>query len=253
MLVRLPTDFQPEAAYPVVFYFHGKGGSGAVGIGGLDKMAQSGRFIGILPNGIAGGWNMCVQPSGRCSLAFLLADDVGFVEAILDWLVTRVSVDDARIYAIGFSNGGSFSHKLVAASDRFAAIAAISGSALEGQVIPPEASPVSVVQVNGEIDRAVPYGGGPGVFGIVWRSAEDSVASWVAHNGCNPMPERDTSETGLTIYRHADCANSREVLLYKVHDGGQGGRGGQDFSDPVGGLWELISEFFERNPQPGQT
>ena len=86
-------------------------------------------------------------------------------------------------------------------------------------------------------------------------SDEDANALWAALNACNPTPEVDTSLTGTTIYRHIDCGNYREVLLYAVHEGGHNPgytTDGRPLEPPGGpsGLFELMWEFFERNARP---
>ena len=68
----------------------------------------------------------------------------------------------------------------------------------------------------------------------------------------------DTSQPGLTIYRATDCDNSREVLLYALHEGSHWPVATLDLRPlfPVGSattfaraseaLYELILDFFER-------
>ena len=111
---------------------------------------------------------------------------------------------------------------------------------------------MSVIQIHGQRDPLVPYEGQV-EDGVVFElSAQNTIALWAAHNGCSPNPEADTSQPGITIYRHEDCDNSREVLLYAVHEGGHNpelSRDGRFFLDPPGELFALIWEFFERNAQ----
>lgn len=63
-----------------------------------------------------------------------IADDVAFVDTMIDDLIRNHRVDPRRIYASGFSNGGGFVSRLVQErSDRFAAIHAAAG----GPFLPP--------------------------------------------------------------------------------------------------------------------
>jgi polyhydroxybutyrate depolymerase len=57
-----------------------------------------------------------------------IADDVAYLDAVLDLLAAEYVVDEERIYASGFSNGASMTSRLaVERADRFAAIAAAAG------------------------------------------------------------------------------------------------------------------------------
>ena len=61
------------------------------------------------------------------------ADDVGFVDAIMADLDSRLPIDRHRVYASGFSNGAGFTARLsVERSTRIAAAAYSAGGLLEG-------------------------------------------------------------------------------------------------------------------------
>ena len=80
-----------------------------------------------------------------------LADDVAYLDAVLDLLATGYAVDDARIHASGFSNGAGMTSRLaLERADRYAAIAAAAG----GLKLPaaPAARPLSLVFSVGTVD-----------------------------------------------------------------------------------------------------
>ena len=175
------------------------------------------------------------------------SDDVSFMEAILRLVAGGVPVDRARVYAYGISNGGTMVHKLARDSDTYAAIASVAGSPPAGQSVGPGTGRVSVLQVHGELDTIVPYDGGPGLFGITFQSASETVAQWAAHSGCDGTPVADTSLPGITIDRYGGCDGDREVLLYTVHDTGHDVP--LDVVDTPGGLLGEAWAFFKRNPR----
>ncbi len=71
-----------------------------------------------------------LSPEQRKLVDHELADDVAFVDMMIDDLLRKHRVDARRIYASGFSNGGGFVSRLVQErSDRFAAIHAAAGVA----------------------------------------------------------------------------------------------------------------------------
>jgi polyhydroxybutyrate depolymerase len=88
------------------------------------------------------------------------ADDVKFIRTIADVLHTDYTVDPARVYASGFSNGGQMSARLaVEAADIFSALAVAAGNL----VVPahPVDPPVSIAfSVGSQDDRFMPANGG---------------------------------------------------------------------------------------------
>ena len=264
LLVQLPDAFQPDVAYPVVFWFHGRN-STSDGIlepkAGSDllRLVNTEGFVGVFPDAFGPAWNNCFDTPQRCEefraelrdigFFFTTADDVGFTEAILDWLAMRVTLDEARVYATGWSSGAAMVQGLALFSDRFAAIAPIGGGGFMGGQTIPKFPPLSVIQVWGERDAGYEAVTELGVVGL---SALDTNALWAQHNGCSGTPEVDTSQPGITTYRYTDCDDSREVLLYAVREGQHWpGRAvdGQPV-DPPGDIFELIWDFFERNARP---
>ena len=144
LLVRLPEAFRQDMAYPVVFFFQG---SLATAEGFYRLVAASSvdmeEFIAVFPDPFWPMWGECPrpeQPGGPCEDVKKEhgaenapdVDDVGFTEAILDWLVLQVTVDQSRVYATGGSAGGFIANQLGLHSDRFAAIATYLRYFLEG-------------------------------------------------------------------------------------------------------------------------
>jgi polyhydroxybutyrate depolymerase len=87
-------------------------------------------------------------------------DDVAFIRALLDSLERTYRIDRRRVYATGLSNGGMMSYLVACAlSDRFAAVAPVSGE-LSMDCAP--TIPVSVLIIHGTADENLPYNGGIG-------------------------------------------------------------------------------------------
>ena len=110
-----------------------------------------------------------LTPERRTLVSHPLADDLKFVDAMLELLSTGYTVDVKRIYASGFSNGAQFAGRLaVERSDRFAAIAMASG----GLAVPavPGARPISVLASFGEVEDGL-----QGLLGITRLPLEESV------------------------------------------------------------------------------
>jgi polyhydroxybutyrate depolymerase len=138
-LVHSPPD-RGAAPLPAVVVLHGAGGTPAWTLdetGWADKADKEG-FLVVLPEGLrpdptkppsflenAPVWN---DGSQSLALAASEADDLGFIDAVLDAVQKSYAVDRRRIYATGFSNGASMVFRLGAErACRFAALAPVAG------------------------------------------------------------------------------------------------------------------------------
>jgi polyhydroxybutyrate depolymerase len=186
-LIHVPQKV--AASVPLVLAFHGHFGTGAglEKLTHLDALSDEFGFIVVYPEGIAGSWN-----DGRPQ--DIGADDVGFVRALIANLSLRYHIDPKRVYATGFSNGGSFAHYLGCnLADEIAAIAPVSGY-LPRAVVDTchPARPISVLQIGGTSDPVEPFGGGEVKIGYIDRgsvlSAQETVDYWKANAKCSGAP-----------------------------------------------------------------
>jgi polyhydroxybutyrate depolymerase len=219
-IVHLPQTYENQSLYPIVMVFHGLGGSSSFGIGTMGTLVDRENFIGIYPQGRYGSWN-----TGNTNLPSS-ADDVGFTRRILEWLDSRIAIDRDRIYALGYSNGGAFSYVLARRMDEIASIAALSASFRKGQIIDPDVSKKSIMQIHGELDTEVPYyGGKSSSLTVSFESAPYTVKQWAIHDGIAEYLQTFNPENKLTVYKYEKEDNPLEVLLYclreTTHDIGQ--------------------------------
>jgi poly(3-hydroxybutyrate) depolymerase len=164
-IIRMPPGYDGKKPFPILMSFHGAGGNGASfetgAFAAVSRMATD-RAIRIYPNGLDNGWSRD-EP-----------DDVLFIDALVEWLKTRVCYDTARVYAAGQSSGAYFSHRL--ACDRGSLIRAIatnSGGQRRERALADCKSPVAAWISAGAADN-------PGhVMGAV--QARDM---WATRNGC---------------------------------------------------------------------
>ena len=157
-LVHVPAKAKTEAA-PVVFAFHGHGGSMnnaartfamhtlwpeaiTVYMQGLNTPGQL-----TDPEGKKPGWQHGIGAEGD--------RDLRFFDAVLASLRQDYRVDDRRIYSMGHSNGGGFTYLLWAArGDQFAAFAP---SAAAAPRLLAQLKPKPVLHVAGENDPLVKF------------------------------------------------------------------------------------------------
>lgn len=141
--VFVPSTYDESTAVPLVFMFHGSGGNGnnVYETSGWKEVAEANGFIVVFPTALeyfvvelnksqtkwsAGGLDTELEPGAN------VVDDIPFVNAMLSSLINSFTIDEARIYASGFSNGGGFTKSRIMCelSDIFAAVATSGGHGL---------------------------------------------------------------------------------------------------------------------------
>lgn len=265
-LYVLPAAYDAKASIPLVFIFHGAGGTGPSTESSLGFTQLQGRkyFLAVYPDGVDKWWN-----GGRTlpqSLASARSDDVGFISALIDRLAGNFNIDLRRVFATGSSNGAIFCETLaVRLSDRIAAIGPVNGTL--GPAVAakyPPRHPVSVISFNGTADTFVPFTG-ENIPDHVLLSAPDTIAFWVKLDGCDPaavvteipkaVPDDGTAVKRFDFRRGRD---NTEVVAYVIAHGGHTWPG--DHTDPS---WakragktamsinatELVWDFFEAHPK----
>lgn len=99
--IYVPSGYNINTATPLMLFFHGGGGTGALYESryGMDDQAESLKFITVYPDGYQNTWN-----GGTCCGAARNAniDDVNFVSQLIDQLSNQLCVDPGR-YAYVFT------------------------------------------------------------------------------------------------------------------------------------------------------
>jgi polyhydroxybutyrate depolymerase len=179
----------------------------------------------VYPDGVGAGADGSVNRTwngGRCCGVAVreAVDDVTFIRLLVGELSAAYTVDPARVFAAGHSNGGVMAYRLACElSDVIVAIG-LQSSSLEVDGCAPS-RPVSVLHVHGTADAAVPIDGGlgpEGVSGVDWRVPLDGAASFAELIGCPPDPARTTDEANadLTIDTWRPCDDGTEVRFVTV-------------------------------------
>lgn len=220
--------------------------------------AEANGFLAVYPDGTAGPKGIHTWNAGHCCgyPQSEDVDDVGFIDDLIDVLSTEYAIDPARIYATGMSTGGMFSYRLACdLTGRIAAIASVSGT---GSITDCDPSrPLPVLHIHGTADEIVPYDGGTvgdGIQPSIMPPVTDVIAFWQQFDGCERMPETVIVEP-VTIETFSGCADSSEVILYTIQDGGHAWPGGERKADRLPADLELeatslIWDFFAVHPMP---
>jgi polyhydroxybutyrate depolymerase len=229
--VRLP-DTKPA---PLVIVLHGNTQTGADMITrtAWPAVAKREGFAVVFPDGLNHSWadlrptNLRagrVPPHGT--------DDIVFITKLVDKLVAEGSADPKRIYVTGISNGGAMTMTLVCKrADLFTAAASVVINLTDQSAnLCHPARPMPMLMMNGTADPLVPYNGGRGTSRYAvdgFWSAEKTLAFWRKNNGCDmkqaTVTELDDTDPGdrSTVTRiDSKCPAGRDVVLYRINDGG---------------------------------
>lgn len=257
--VHVPLSYAPSTPAPLVFSFHGGGGSmdyqaNDSYYGQISKSGQAG-YIAVFPNGFSKlkSGKLATWNAGNCcaSARDENIDDVGFVRAIIEQLSTQLNIDRGRIFASGMSNGGMMAYRLACEMpDVFRAIAAVAGTD-NTRACSPKA-PISILYIHARDDELALFEGGAGrksskVTSFV--SVPDSIAKWVKLNACSGTPKRVFENAGAYCDAYSPCLGGVEVRLCVTASGGHswpGGKKPRGDAEPSTALsaTDVIWEFF---------
>lgn len=221
-IVCVPASYAAADPTPLLLNFHGFGGTARDHMAAADMrgLADEEGFLLVYPQGsLLDGqthWNSAAPSADNKSEA----DDFGYVGELLYALASSLAVDEARVYAAGYSNGGMMSFGLACyLRERIAAVASVSGAMLDdiGVACVP-AHPTSVITPHGTGDPVLPYDGGAGM-----RSVEDLLGYWTEFNGITDAATTASvgeggAEVESTVYEGGMAGT--EVHHYRVVGGG---------------------------------
>lgn len=154
-IVQVPTDYDANKPYRLVFAWHGLGGTAmqiASNFYGLTRhSANSAIFIAaqglkMMPQAQFANWSN----NGDV--------DITFTRKMLDWAKTNYCIDGKRVFSIGMSNGGMMSNVVgCELGDSFRAMAAMSGGGPKGYAKAACTGQIAVWISHGNKDNNVPF------------------------------------------------------------------------------------------------
>ena len=231
----LPKEL-PKGA-PLVLVMHGSGQNGAqirleTGYG-FERLADEHRFAVVYPDAYTFDWNDCSKV-GDYSVNSANVDDVGFLNALTDKLITDVNLDRSRVFATGVSAGGFMSIRLaLEAPARFRAVAAVAANvpSPENFKCKPQGHGNSVMILNGTKDPLVPFAGGEvNLLGFFYKggnvqSSRASAQYFADRNQIagKPVTSEAVVAEGVKVERVLWRNDTNlEVELVAIHGGGHG-------------------------------
>jgi len=251
-IVYIPASYNSSSSVPLMFNFHGYTMSAydqMVWGSNMRPVADTAGFILVYPQGsLLDGkthWNIGSWTTGST------ADDIGFIEAMIDTLAASYNIDLDRVYSCGYSNGGYFCFELACQlSNRIAAIGSVAGTmSTETYNSCTPSHPTPVVTIHGTSDFSVSY---YGAFPTNSESHAKVNQYWATYNKTTASPvvsdlpdinSSDGSRVELSLYSNGD--NSTSIEHYKVIDGGHdwpGAWGNMDIhASKI--IWNFVSKY----------
>ncbi|HEY0776476.1 MAG TPA: PHB depolymerase family esterase, partial [Gemmatirosa sp.] len=242
-----PAAWDPERPLPLVLAFHGHTATGRMleYESGLDDAADRAGVLVAYPDGVSrfpalarvpvvgavlGGlsrtWNVgtCCAPASTGGV-----DDVAFAAAVVRTLAAEGSVDRGRVYAAGFSIGGTLALMLACTRPGLvAAVASVEGTMPDAACAADRPTPVWLVRggedvdLRDDLDENREQGGGHRFA----QSMRAALAFWGRRNGCTgPVVQRPGRLVATQAY--AGCPDSLVAALLLVHGNAHAWPGGR--------------------------
>lgn len=271
--LHVPRVYSKGNPVPLVIVLHGLGANGKIteALTGFTPLADKHGFAVVYPDGLMSMWRFWEAggPIAKSKVARAKparADDVGFIEDLIERLVSDGTVDRQRVYVTGISNGAYMTHRLACdLGDKIAAIAPVAGTMAKPMALSLKPSRViPVAYFHGTEDKLVGVGGTDFLSKQAFSLSADEMAAWWAkHNDCiaTPVVERlaDKSADGTTVLRKSFAAGKggAPVVYYEIQGGGHTWPGGHFQPEGLLGKTtadinasEVIWEFFSKYQLP---
>lgn len=236
--VNVPKVKNADQQLPVLIFLHGNGGNAKDAMRGFHRGRKriTARYITVFPQGYRESWNIVSERSK--------ADDLGFIESIVQKLASFKNVDPDDFTIMGASNGAALVNQLAIESklanirNYISGVSQLNSWQYDGQQFKAKgddnnyrevASPAKgkrLLNISGVKDKLVPYSGGPSRVipakdgKLAFVHAEESTFVWARRMGYKgeqlSKPNRTVENVDVFSYLGGD------VVHYKVTNEGHG-------------------------------
>jgi len=240
----IPANYTGTEKVPLLFNFHGGGGTGQgqLFMSDMRPIADTAGFIIVYPTALP-------DPSGECSACWThkepsTINDIFFVEEMINTIALDYQIDLDRVYTTGYSNGGEFSFVLACQlSDKIAAVTSIARSMYEPVYSTCAPShPTAVMTIHGTLDEynGIIFGGVTYYLGL-----DDVNTYWANYNNTDIAPIITNIGTQTEHYRWENGDGCVSVEHFKVNGGGHDWPGSFGTNDIVSDIeiWNFVSRF----------
>ena len=250
-LIHIPISYDSIQSVPLMLNFHGwtMSATDQMYVSDMRPLSDSEQFLLVYPQGTkfwgSTHWNVGSWTTGS------QANDLDFIDALTDQLANNYNIDEQRIYACGYSNGGFFSQELACQlTNKIAAIGSVAANMSTQTVNNCDPShPVPVITISGTMDNVVQYDGSRPEGTI---SHKNTLDYWITFNNMAAEPIISDLQdinildgSSVTLYQYLNGDNNVEIEHYKIVDGGHdwpGTFGNMDI-DANTVIWNFVSQF----------
>jgi poly(3-hydroxybutyrate) depolymerase len=223
-VLDVPSDYDANQPYRLVFVWHPLGGSASQvvngGYDGLESLSN-GSAIFVAPNGLEGQTPTGISGRGWYNVD---GDDMAFLQAMLDHFNENLCIDQARIFSTGFSFGGMMSYAIGCEyADVFRAIAPASGNLIGSGCNEATDHPIAVFGIHGDSDDFVNTADG--------RTARDV---FVERNHCQDQTQ-PTDPSPCVAYQGCD---EGYPVFWCEFSGAHA-----PWSQAPGAIWDFFSQY----------
>ncbi|NJL77388.1 MAG: DUF4397 domain-containing protein [Saprospiraceae bacterium] len=272
----IPAAYDGSEKWPLVINFHDFGATPEfqVAYTNMNAVADTAHFLVLYPKGTTISSNLPNRQSQGLGFNIVgeedsslispgLENEVFFMEFLIYQICEEFKVDQSRIYATGFGDGGAMATILASElPPLIAAAASVGGSTLRSRPIRPFGPdrPTPVLYIHGTADSTASYLGNEFVFPI-----PEVLDAWAQANGCNEgspaltsLPDVDPNDGSIVqSLAWQNCSAETQHLL--IVDGGHQWPGGNNLQPALGNFNNDINasseiwNFFKRNPHPNPS
>ena len=221
----IPAGYNAETPAPLVLGFHGAGGNSVemANFSGFSILAGQTNTLVVYPDALDDFWRYI---PGISEPDYEEVDDVGFVGALLDALIAEYNVDETRVYAVGWSNGGMMTERLrCSMTDRLSAVAVI-GATMSYNLaqLCLGTDPLPTMSIIGTQDGNFPQGGTAEVNNgeLISRFSHAQTLRFLASlNGCDVSGTADNvgvqgSQFDVALQIPDNCPLNAPVMMYSI-------------------------------------
>jgi polyhydroxybutyrate depolymerase len=256
----VPPSYDRSKPAPLVISLHGAGMRAVAHMhtSQWNRVADRHGFLVVYPSAVKGRGPLVWEFGDERGATII---DVRFIVDLIDHVAGVYTIDRARIYANGLSNGGGMSFALSCTlSDRFAAVGLV-GTAF---TIPwdwcTDDRPVPMIAFHGTRDTGTPYHGGKTWVappGRVFPSIPGMIENWARRNRCTAESGEMRVTGDVTRRSYSNCADDANVVFYTIEGGGHTWPGGGPLPEWFVGtttntidastvMWEFFSQHARR-------
>lgn len=217
-VLSLPAGAAQRDNLPLIFAFHGY-------LEDIEKLRRVSRLdradaIVAYMAGVADAW--APAPYAKTTSD----QDLEFVDSVLARVSRDFSVDSARVFATGMSNGGGFAAYLGCQRPQvFTGIGTVSAAFYERVSDGCSSIPMKHIDIHGTSDSIIAYNGGQR-HGTVYDSEPEMLAESAIRNHCGARAEEVELSPTVTEFTWSGC--DAPLVHYRVSGGQHTWQGGAD-------------------------